>query len=59
MLEDIRSGCITWLLFSKLARLARNTRELLELAEIFERESADLVSLQEAIDTSTNGGWLF
>jgi hypothetical protein len=59
MLEDIRSGRITGLLFSKLARLARNTRELLELAEIFERENADLVSLQEAIDTSTNGGRLF
>src|SRR5712692_89356 len=30
MLKDIRSGHITGLIFSKLARLARNTRELLE-----------------------------
>src|ERR1700738_4912669 len=28
MLEDIRSGRISALIFSKLARLARNTREL-------------------------------
>src|SRR3989442_694765 len=32
MLRDIRAGHITALIFSKLARLARNTRELLEFA---------------------------
>jgi hypothetical protein len=30
MLKDIKSAHITWLIFSKLARLARNTRELFE-----------------------------
>jgi len=35
MLADIRSGRITAIIFSKLARLARNTRELLEFADIF------------------------
>ena len=35
MLEDIRTGRISGLVFSKLARLARNTKELLEFAEIF------------------------
>src|SRR6476646_9940677 len=35
MLEDIRSGHIRALIFSKLARLARNTRELLEFADLF------------------------
>ena len=59
MLEDIKNGRITGLIFSKLARLARNTRELLEFAEIFNIYSADLVSLQEAIDTSTPAGRLF
>jgi site-specific DNA recombinase len=34
MLADIRSGAINALVFSKLARLARNTRELLEFAEV-------------------------
>src|SRR5665213_462043 len=38
MLEDIRSGAITGLIFSKLARFARNTKELLEFADIFKEE---------------------
>ncbi|HEX3363966.1 recombinase family protein [Phenylobacterium sp.] len=59
MLVDIRRGTISALVFSKLARLARNTKELLEFAEIFRTCSADLVSLQEAIDTSTPAGRLF
>lgn len=59
MLAAVRSGSISGLVFSKLARLARNTRELLEFAEIFRACGADLVSLQEAIDTSTPAGRLF
>lgn len=59
MLADVRAGRITGLVFSKLARLARNTRELLDFAEIFRASSADLVSLQEAIDTSSPAGRLF
>lgn len=59
MLADVRAGRITALVFSKLARLARNTRELLEFAEIFRAHDADLVSLQEAIDTSSPAGRLF
>lgn len=59
MLDDIKSGRITGLIFSKLARLARNTRELLDFADIFREHDADLVSLQESIDTSTPAGRLF
>ncbi|MBS1521313.1 MAG: recombinase family protein [Bacteroidetes bacterium] len=59
MLADVRSGHITGLVFSKLARLARNTKELLEFAEIFRTEQADLISLAENIDTSTPAGRLF
>src|SRR5947207_10932225 len=59
MLKDIKSGRITGLIFSKLARLARNTRELLDFADIFREHGADLVSLQESIDTSTPAGRLF
>ena len=59
MLADIRSGKITGLIFSKLARLARNTKELLEFADIFREHNADLISLQESIDTSTPAGRLF
>jgi site-specific DNA recombinase len=59
MLADIRAGTVTGLVFSKLARLARNTKELLEFSEIFRACGADLVSLQEAIDTSSPAGRLF
>ncbi len=59
MITDIRSGHITGLIFSKLARLARNTKELLEFADIFQAEGADLISLQESIDTSTAAGRFF
>jgi site-specific DNA recombinase len=59
MLKDIKTGHITGLIFSKLARLARNTKELLEFSEIFREHNADLISLQESIDTSTPAGRLF
>lgn len=59
MLADIKSGHIQGLIFSKLARLARNTKELLEFSERFRDCGADLISLQETIDTSTPAGRLF
>lgn len=59
MLADVQAGKISALIFSKLARLARNTRELLDIADIFQQNNAGLVSLQESIDTTTAGGRLF
>ena len=59
MLADIKRGHITGLIFSKLARLARNTKELLEFADRFSESHADMISLQETIDTSTPAGRLF
>jgi site-specific DNA recombinase len=59
MLGDIRSGHISGLVFSKLARLARNTKELLEFADQFHTAKADMISLAEAIDTSSPAGRLF
>ncbi|MBI2755068.1 MAG: recombinase family protein [Betaproteobacteria bacterium] len=59
MMEDVREGHISGIIFSKLARLARNTKELLEFAEYFREHNADLISLAEAIDTSTPAGRLF
>ncbi len=59
MLSHIKSGHINGLIFSKLARLARNTRELLDFADIFRAHNADLISLQESIDTSSPAGRLF
>src|SRR5579871_287985 len=59
MLEDVEKDRITGLIFSKLARLARNTKELLEFADLFRERNADLISLAESIDTSTPAGRLF
>src|ERR1041384_1206705 len=47
MLADVKRGHITGLIFSKLARLARNTRELLDFADYFKIHNADMISLQE------------
>src|SRR5258705_9833249 len=49
MLADISRGHITGLIFSKLARLARNTKELLDFSDFFRQHSADMISLQEKI----------
>jgi site-specific DNA recombinase len=59
MMDDIKRRHITGIIFSKLARLARNTKELLEFSEFFRDHHADLVSLQDAIDTSTPSGRMF
>src|SRR5688572_7532346 len=59
MLKDIKSGHIKGLIFSKLARLARNTKELLEFSDYFREHDADLISVSETIDTSTPAGRLF
>lgn len=59
MLRDAKRGHIQGLIFSKLARLARNTKELLDFAQYFEKHKATLVSIEEKIDTSTPAGLLF
>ena len=59
MLADIKAGRVKGLIFSKLARLARNTKQLLEFADYFQTHDADLISLQESIDTSTPAGRFF
>ena len=59
MLEDVRRGHISALIFSKLARLTRNARELMDFSDYFRQHNADLVSLQENIDTGTPSGRLF
>jgi len=59
MMKDIQSGHISGLVFSKLARLSRNRRELEDFSDYFNKHNADLISLSEAIDTSTAGGRMF
>lgn len=59
MMEDVKRGHITGLVFSKLARLSRNRRELEDFCDFFNTHRADLISLAESIDTSTAGGRMF
>lgn len=59
MLADVKRGHISGLVFSKLARLTRNARELMDFSDYFRAHDADLISLQESIDTSTPAGRLF
>lgn len=59
MMMDIEKGNITGLIFSKLARLARSTKQLLDFSDFFQEHHADLISLQESIDTSSPAGRLF
>lgn len=59
MLKDVKRGHIQGLIFSKLARLARNTKELLEFAQYFKTHNGALVSIEEKLDTSTPAGLLF
>ena len=42
-----------------LSRLARSTRDAIDMADRLERAGADLVSLSEAIDTTSAAGRLF
>jgi len=56
MLHDVKTGKISGLVFSNLSRLARNTKELLEIAEVFKAHNADLTAIDQAIDTSTPAG---
>src|ERR1035437_5123003 len=59
MMKDVERGHITGLVFSKIARLSRNRRELEDFSDFFNKHRADLISLSEAIDTSTAGGRMF
>ena len=59
MMKDIERGHVCGLVFSKLARLSRNRRELEDFSDFFNKHRADLISLSEAIDTSTAGGRMF
>jgi site-specific DNA recombinase len=59
MVEDVKRGHIRALVFSKLARLSRNLREVQDFGEFFQKHHADLISLSEAIDTTTAGGRMF
>ena len=57
LLSRLREG--DTVVVSSFDRLARSTKQLLELSELFANEGVNLVSLKEQIDTSTPQGRLF
>lgn len=59
MLHDVKIGVTQSLVFYKLDRLARNTKELIQIAEIFEQHNANLISTDMKINTSTPLGKYF
>src|SRR4051794_31605066 len=59
ILDEIRAGQINALLVFKLDRLARNTVEALELAQLLQKHGCRLVSLSETIDTGSAFGTFF
>ena len=56
MLEYVREGDIIYV--KDLSRLARNTKDLLEIVEFLDSKNVGLFSLKESIDTSSNMGKL-
>lgn len=50
------AGKGTALVTHSISRLARSTRDMLDIADRLERQGADLVSLSEKIDTTTAAG---
>ncbi len=56
MLGDIKAGTISGLILSNLELLAANTRQLVDVANYFQQNDADLISLDELIDTSIPAG---
>ena len=56
MLDRMTAG--DTVVIESLSRLGRSTKDLIELVELFESKSVNLVSLKESIDTSTPTGKL-
>ena len=56
MLEFIREGDVVYII--DFSRLARSTKDLLELVEIIREKNVQLVSVEENFDTSTASGKL-
>lgn len=54
MLADVGTGDTVYI--ESISRLARNTKDLLEIVESLTERGVDLVSLKEALDTSTPTG---
>jgi site-specific DNA recombinase len=59
IMERVRSGKVDNVVIFRLDRLARNTRDALELAELFQKHNVSLHSISEKLDTGSATGRLF
>ncbi|CAM3648000.1 Resolvase [Marinicrinis lubricantis] len=59
LMKDIKTKKIEVILFYRLDRLARNTKDALEINEHAEKNNVKLVSINEQFDTSTTSGKTF
>ncbi|MCL2702861.1 MAG: recombinase family protein [Defluviitaleaceae bacterium] len=59
LINDIKAGRVNNILVYKIDRLTRNTRDLIDLAEIFKEHNCSFNSLMESIDTLTASGRMF
>jgi site-specific DNA recombinase len=59
LLADVLAGRVRTVVVSKLDRLGRNAREILNTVHLLETSGARLVSIKEAVDTRTANGRFF
>ncbi|MCL2285843.1 MAG: recombinase family protein [Firmicutes bacterium] len=59
LIQDIKDGKVNNVLVYKIDRLTRNTRDLIDLTEIFKENNCVFNSLMESIDTQTASGRMF
>jgi len=59
LLRDVEAGLVSTVIVVKLDRLSRSVRDLQDLVDLFQRKNVKLVSVSEAIDTTTATGRMF
>ena len=59
LIDDVNDGKVNNVLVFKIDRLTRNTKNLLELVELFEENNCAFNSLTESVDTDTPSGRMF
>lgn len=58
LLEGVKKGEINTVITCSMSRISRSLRDLLDLAEVFDKHNVSFISLTESIDTSTPAGRL-
>ncbi|MCL2194415.1 MAG: recombinase family protein [Oscillospiraceae bacterium] len=59
LIADIEAGRVHNVLVYKIDRLTRNTRDLIDLSDLFQKHNCAFNSLMESIDTKTASGRMF